>query len=109
MGIPLTYPLHVKVDSRPAMSFQRGTCVESKLRGTFDMRESRIRELRDQGRIKTHYVASKDNKADLFTKCMSTQRSDYLLRLIDNSNWMKMQPGADWITNRLMMEDSSDS
>ena len=109
MGIPLTYPLNVKVDSRPAMSFQKGTCVESKLRGTYDLRDKRIKELRDQGRVETDYVATKDNKADMFTKCMSTKRSDYLLRLIDNRNWAQMQPGADWITERLMMEDGNDS
>ena len=107
--IPLTYPLNVKVDSRPAMSFQKGTCVESKLRGTYDLRDKRIKELRDQGRVETDYVATKDNKADMFTKCMSTKRSDYLLRLIDNRNWVQMQPGADWITERLMMEDGNGS
>ena len=76
---------------------------------TYDLRDKRIKELRDQGRVETDYVATKDNKADMFTKCMSTKRSDYLLRLIDNRNWVQMQPGADWIMERLMMEDGNGS
>ena len=46
MGVKVNNPICIKVDNLQAKSFARGTCVETKLRGTFDMRSDWVAELR---------------------------------------------------------------
>ena len=38
MGMPMEWPMKIWVDNDQAVVFQKGTCVNSKLKGTFDMR-----------------------------------------------------------------------
>ena len=38
MGMPMEWPMQIWVDNEQAVVFQKGTCVNSKLKGTFDMR-----------------------------------------------------------------------
>ena len=52
MGLQVNNPICIKVDNLDnlqAKSFARGTCVETKLRGTFDIdiRSDWVQELRD--------------------------------------------------------------
>ena len=42
MGVPL--PLQVQVDNTQALAFAKGTSVNTKLGGTFDMREQWVQE-----------------------------------------------------------------
>ena len=38
MGMSMEWPMQIWVDNEQAVVFQKGTCVNSKLKGTFDMR-----------------------------------------------------------------------
>ena len=69
MQVPVTWPLCIQVDNKQAISFQKGTCVQSKLRGCVDLREAWVQELRDAGKIATKKVSSERQKADVLTKC----------------------------------------
>ena len=46
MGMPMEWPMQIWVDNEQAAVFQKGTCVNSKLKGTFDMRLQWIGELK---------------------------------------------------------------
>ena len=65
------------------MSFQKSTTPASKLRGIVDMREGWVRELKDSGKIKTVKVDTKENLADLMTKCLSARVREMLYGIID--------------------------
>ena len=65
-----------------AESFSKGTCVRSKLRGTFDIREAWVQELRERHQLVVEQVSSCNNCADLLTKTHSTKRCKELLTLI---------------------------
>ena len=70
MGIPITYPFVIQVDNQQAISFQADTCLNSKIRGSLDMREAWVAEMRDLGIVNTVHVCSQNNLADIFTKCL---------------------------------------
>ena len=70
IGVDVSWPLVVQVDSKQARSFASDTCPRSKIRGSFDLREDWVSEIRDEKVVKTVEVASQDNYADLFTKCL---------------------------------------
>ena len=84
MGVEVSYPLKIKVDSSGARSFQRGVCVQSRVGGIFDFREAWVAEMRDQGSVDTEYVASEMNLADVFTKCMPTYKFKRMIQQIQN-------------------------
>ena len=69
MGIVTAYPFTVSVDNTQALSFQSDTCPNSKIRGSIDMREAWVKELRDLSIVATQYVEGGSNLADIFTKC----------------------------------------
>ena len=71
MGIETAYPFTVFIDNSQALSFQSDTCPNSKIRGSVDMRESWVQELRDLDIAATQYVGSDRNFADILTKCMA--------------------------------------
>ena len=54
-----------------------------RLRNTFNLSESWIQELRDEGKIKILHMNSQNNPADLFTKLHSMSRFKYLLKCIN--------------------------
>jgi len=70
MGIDAPFPFCVKVDSTQAKSFAEDTCAKSKIRGSFDMREAWIQEVRDDTVVEIEQVDTSINLADLFTKCL---------------------------------------
>ena len=72
LGVALPLPLAVQVDNSQAKSFAEGTCVHSKLRGTFDVRAGWVEELRKDGEVMVKKIATEDNFADLLTKTHST-------------------------------------
>ena len=75
-------PVVVQVDNLQAKTFQEGTCVQSRLRGTFDLREAWVQELRQRHEIKVEHVSTVNNYADLLTKVHKTSRYKQLLAMI---------------------------
>ena len=69
MGMEVKWPLEILVDNTQAITFQKGTCVDSKLRGTFDMRRAFVGELRNSQEIDTKHVRRDENLADVLTHC----------------------------------------
>ena len=56
MGIDVPSPLLIQCDNTQGVSFQKGTCKTSNIRGTFDLRAAWVKELRDARNIKTVLV-----------------------------------------------------
>ena len=84
-------PVVLQVDNSQAKSFQEGTCVNSRLRGTFDIRSDWVQELRQQHKIRVQHVSSVNNCADLCTKAHGTQRFKQLLNLIASKEIRKFK------------------
>lgn len=82
MGIQTQTPIVIQMDNKAGISFQKSTCTNSKLGGTFDLRNSRLRELRDTNVVKTVHVSTANNIADLLTKCHPTHRFKTLMAYI---------------------------
>ena len=83
-GVPVTFPVCVQVDNTQAKSFAAGTCVQTKLRGNFDIREKWVQELRDTQKLQVEYVNTTNNLADLLSKCHKTTRYEQLINMIQN-------------------------
>ena len=86
MGIEVPTPLQIYVDATSAISFQRNTCVDSALRGTFDLREEWVAELRDQEIVKCSKVPALNNISDLGTKCHVSKDWHRLVNLIQSQD-----------------------
>ena len=74
MGMKVAWPFQVMVDNNQAISFQKDTCIDSKVRGNFDLRDEFVTELRLAGVVVVSKVATEDNYADVLTKCMNSGR-----------------------------------
>ena len=70
-GIKVNYPLTLMVDNAAGESFCKSTTGLSKLRGVYQMRERRIKELRDARIVTAKHVDTKLNLADRLTKGLS--------------------------------------
>ena len=84
MGIPISWPFVVNCDSKQAISFQQDTCPKSKIRGSFDLREDWVAEIRDQKVVSMAKVPGEKNLADLMTKCMPTWKFQRMFKTIHN-------------------------
>ena len=82
LGMALHGPVVVQVDNLQAKSFQEGTCVQSRLRGTFDLREAWVQELRQRHEFTVEHASTVNNCADLLTKIHKTSRYKQLLAMI---------------------------
>jgi len=82
LGISVTWPLVVQVDNQQAKTFQRGTCVQSRVRGCVDLREAWVQELRDKKKIKVEHVKGCENPADILTKCLPNYKFRQGLKLL---------------------------
>ena len=82
LGVRSPKPIVVQVDNQQAISFQRNTCLTSKLRGIVDMRWAWVQELRDKKKIKVRKVGSDENKADIFTKCLPAYKFRLKMRAL---------------------------
>ena len=78
----VTWPLVVQVDNQQAVSFQRGTCLQSRIRGVVSMREDWVQELRDANKISVLKVKGTQNPANILTKCMPNWKFQKELNLI---------------------------
>ena len=70
MGMNVSWPFVVQVDIKQAISFQQDTCINSKIRGSIDMRLEWVDELRDLSIVNIEHVSGEDNLADILTKCL---------------------------------------
>ena len=88
MGIDAPFPFVLQIDSKQAHSFQRDTCPKSKIRGSFDMREDWVQEVRDLSVVTTKLVDTSRNLADIFTKCLPRAKFKRICDMINNF-WAK--------------------
>ena len=72
----------MQVDNTQAKSFAEGTCVQSKLRGTFNIRDGWVQELRDANTLIVEKASTDNNPADLMTRTHPTARFKQL-QLVD--------------------------
>ena len=86
LGIKTPSPIVIQMDNKAGISFQKSTCVNTKLGGTFDLRDKRLRELKDKNQISTVHVPTDKNPADLLTKCHPVHRFVKLMQLIKSKN-----------------------
>ena len=68
----LQKPIVMQVDNKQAMSFQKDTCVSTKLVGVYDMRDEWVQDLRNEAELRTVHVPGIWNKANVLTKCLSS-------------------------------------
>ena len=61
--------MEIKVDNAVAVSFQKATNPDTRVKGMIDMRDKWVKELQDMGKVKAVKVNTKINVADLLTKC----------------------------------------
>ena len=83
-GMQLPRPMNVWVDNRQAESLANNTCLNSKLGGVFDMRDSRIKEVRDKGAVDVRWVRRDYNPADVLTHCMPSGSFNRMVRAINS-------------------------
>ena len=88
MSVPL--PLQVKVDNTQAQAFSKGTCINSKLGGTFDVREKWVTELKNKSEVVVQYINTTNNIADLLTKTHRTHRFQQLLSMVGDRQYRRM-------------------
>ena len=69
MGMSMEWPMQIWVDNEQAVVFQKGTCVNSKLKGTFDMRLQWIGELKADNIVQGAKVDRENNLSDILTHC----------------------------------------
>ena len=84
MGVSVSWPFVVNCDSKQAISFQEDTCPKSKIRGSFDLREDWVAEVRDQKIVQMAKIDGEKNCADIFTKCMPTWKFKKMFQLISS-------------------------
>ena len=82
MGLAVSWPFVVNCDSKQAISFQQDTCPKSKIRGSFDLREDWVAEVRDQKTVQMAKIEGTKNCSDIMTKCMPTWKFLRMIELI---------------------------
>jgi hypothetical protein len=84
IGIAVQWPMDIWVDNKQAVSFAGRTCLDSKLGGVFDQRDSRVRELRDANKVRVRWVTRDRNPADILTHCMASGPFNAMVRAINS-------------------------
>ena len=74
MGIGVRWPFVVQSDSTQAVSFQKATKPDSKLRNYFDLRDSSVREMRDNNILTSKHILRDLNIADMLTHPLSSSK-----------------------------------
>ena len=70
LHIPIPSIIILQVDNKQVISFKKGTCLNSRLRGTANLRWEWVQELRDAALSDIIHVDTRFNKADILTKCL---------------------------------------
>ena len=71
----------VQVDNNQVLSFKYGTCVKSRLKGMISNRWEWVVDLKDEG-VDLQHVDSRNNMADILTKCLANKEFNRQLRQI---------------------------
>jgi len=71
LGAKVQWPLKIGVDNAAGISFQKATNPDTRLKGTFDLRAAWVKELQNLNEVMAVKVGTKENIADLLTKCHS--------------------------------------
>ena len=82
MRVNLPVPITVNVDNSQCIAFVNSTCINSKLRGMIDTRESWVKEVKDDKLVAVQHVRSNCNYADVLSKCIPGYQFNNLVRLI---------------------------
>jgi hypothetical protein len=72
IGIPYTHPFEIECDSNTAISFSKQE-GQHEAKKHIDVKIHYIQELVRKEEISIGYVQSKENPADIFTKCLTGQ------------------------------------
>ena len=81
-GMDIKEPYDIYVDNKQSISFSKNITVNSKLRTTFNLKDKRIQEMRDDKIVNAKYVLGIENPADLLTKVQPAYKHNPLLKLI---------------------------
>ena len=73
-------PIEVQVDNTAGIIFQSKMNADSRIKGVFDLRWQWVKDLQDGSEIRAVKVDTKNNLADILTKCMSRPVYDSLLQ-----------------------------
>jgi hypothetical protein len=84
MGVSVSWPFVVNCDSKQAISFQEDTCPKSRIRGSFDLREDWVAEVRDQEVVQMSWIHGEKNCSDIMTKCMPTWKFRKMFKLVQD-------------------------
>lgn len=82
MGAKVQWPREINVDNAAGVSFQNVTNPDTKLMGTYDLRDAWIKELRDMNVIKAVKINTIYNASDLLTKCHDPVTFKKLVNLV---------------------------
>ena len=83
MGLDVKWPGLIYVDNSTGISFQNKMNPDSKLKGTFDLRDSWVKELQDGGVLKAVKVHTDSNVSDILTKCSTPTRIQQIIDLVN--------------------------
>jgi hypothetical protein len=72
LGVPLKYPVEVKVDNIGAVYLSKNATTGNRTKH-IDTRYHFVREYIEDGIVKVIFVRSEDNDADIFTKNLNTE------------------------------------
>ena len=95
-GINIQQPYDIYVDNKQSISFSKNITVNSKLRTTFNLKDKRIQEMRDDKIVDVKYVNGMENPADLLTKIQPAYKHKKLMKLIGK---VRVKSNADNNTN----------
>ena len=84
-------PHDIYVDNTQSMSFSKNITVNSKLRTTFNLKDKRIQEMRNDKIVDIKYVKGIENPADLLTKVQPAYKHKLLMKLI---NKVRVKPNT---------------
>jgi hypothetical protein len=83
INLNVKWPITIGVDNEQAKKFSNDVTSSTKLKSVFNLKDARIKEMKDDGIVNTIHVDSNDNPADLYTKLHSNSRFKYLLQLVN--------------------------
>ena len=64
MHVNVVWPMVLDIDNAAGVSFQHSTCGDTQLKGIFKMSEDWVKELKDEGMVKSVHVPTDRNLAD---------------------------------------------
>ena len=83
INLNVKWPITIGVDNEQAKKFSNDVTSSTKLKSVFNLKDARIKEMKDDGIVNTIHVGSSNNPADLYTKVHSNSRFKHLLNLVN--------------------------